>query len=37
MEIGQEFNQLTLEEYFFYIDNYKNTKILIHLDYIVQS
>ena len=23
MEIGQKFNQLTLEEYFFFIDNYK--------------
>lgn len=23
MEIGQKFNQLTLDEYFFYIDNYK--------------
>ena len=26
MEIGQKFNQLTLEEYFFYIDNYKKYK-----------
>jgi len=26
MEIGQKFNQLTLDEYFFYIDNYKKYK-----------
>ncbi|MBL7997849.1 MAG: hypothetical protein JNL32_04330 [Candidatus Kapabacteria bacterium] len=26
MEIGQKFNQLTLEEYFLYIDNYKKYK-----------
>ncbi|MEC4049646.1 hypothetical protein OX284_009420 [Flavobacterium sp. SUN046] len=26
MEIGQKFNQLTLEEYYFYIDNYKKYK-----------
>ncbi len=26
MQIGQKFNQLTLEEYFFYIDNYKKYK-----------
>ncbi len=26
MEIGQKFNQLTLEEYFFFIDNYKKYK-----------
>lgn len=26
MEIGQKFNRLTLQEYFFYIDNYKKYK-----------
>lgn len=26
MEIGRKFNQLTLQEYFFYIDNYKKYK-----------
>lgn len=26
MEIGQKFNKLTLQEYFFYIDNYKKYK-----------